>query len=143
MRSPRRGQRAGIASTHRPPAFKATPGSEFPLELVDLATPPPGSGQTRALSTESDVSTTVVLTYPRLVEASGRCPPEDVGGPWGYGEMLEAIADPEHERHAEICEWLGEEYDPNAFDAAARQAEVASLAKRWSRRPPTKTPSAL
>jgi hypothetical protein len=57
--------------------------------------------------------------------------------------MLEAIADPEHERHAEICEWLGEEYDPNAFDAAARQAEVASLAKRWSRRPPTKTPSAL
>jgi hypothetical protein len=69
--------------------------------------------------------------------------PEDIGGPWGYGEMLEAIADPEHERHVEICEWLGEEYDPNAFDAAARQAEVASLAKRWSRRPPTKTPSAL
>src|SRR5579872_3705458 len=22
--------------------------------------------------------------YPRLIEASGRCPPEDVGGPWGY-----------------------------------------------------------
>jgi Plasmid pRiA4b ORF-3-like protein len=83
------------------------------------------------------------VAYPRLVEATGRCPPEDVGGPWGYGEMLEAIADPEHERHDEICEWLGEEYDPNAFDAAAREAEVASLAKRWSRRPRTKTPSAL
>jgi hypothetical protein len=22
--------------------------------------------------------------YPRLLDASGRCPPEDVGGPWGY-----------------------------------------------------------
>ena len=39
------------------------------------------------------------ITYPRLIEASGRCPPEDVGGPWGYGELLEAIADPKHERH--------------------------------------------
>ena len=83
------------------------------------------------------------VTYPRLVEASGRCPPEDVGGPWGYAEMLEAIADPEHVRHDEICEWLGEEYDPSAFDAAVREAEVAALAKRWSRRSRTKTPSAL
>jgi hypothetical protein len=22
--------------------------------------------------------------YPRLIEAKGRCPPEDIGGPWGY-----------------------------------------------------------
>jgi hypothetical protein len=38
-------------------------------------------------------------------------PPEDVGGPWGYGEMLEALADPKHERHAETLEWLGEDFD--------------------------------
>lgn len=44
------------------------------------------------------------MGYPRLIEASGRCPPEDVGGPWGYGELLEAIADPKHERHAEFKE---------------------------------------
>ena len=24
----------------------------------------------------------------------GRCPPEDVGGPWGYAEMFEALEDP-------------------------------------------------
>ena len=34
------------------------------------------------------------IAYPRLVEASGRCPPEDVGGPWGYRDFLEGIADP-------------------------------------------------
>ena len=33
--------------------------------------------------------------YPRLTEASGRCPPEDVGGPWGYAEYLEAMARPQ------------------------------------------------
>ena len=32
------------------------------------------------------------VAYPRLIEASGRCPPEDVGGPSGYAEMLEALA---------------------------------------------------
>ena len=39
------------------------------------------------------------VPYPRLIEASGRCPPDDVGGPRGYGEMLEALEDPGHERH--------------------------------------------
>ena len=34
------------------------------------------------------------IVYPRLLEASGRCPPEDIGGPWGYAEFLEAIHDP-------------------------------------------------
>ena len=41
MRDPRRHQRAGIASAHHPPALKTTARSEFPLELVDLATPSP------------------------------------------------------------------------------------------------------
>lgn len=26
--------------------------------------------------------------YPRLIAAEGRCPPEDVGGPWGYEEEI-------------------------------------------------------
>ena len=37
--------------------------------------------------------------YPRLVEAEGRCPPEDVGGPPGYEHLLQAIADPGHPDH--------------------------------------------
>lgn len=76
--------------------------------------------------------------YPRLVEASGRCPPEDVGGPWGYAELLEAIGDKKHERHAEVREWLGENFDPKAFDPEPLTADVAALAKRWSRKTPPK-----
>lgn len=42
---------------------------------------------------------------PFLLEVVGRCPPEDVGGPWGYEEFREAIADTNHERHHELVEW--------------------------------------
>ncbi len=42
------------------------------------------------------------VAYPRLIEAAGRCPPEDVGGPWGYGALIEALEDPDHEQHAEM-----------------------------------------
>ena len=55
--------------------------------------------------------------YPCLIEVSGRCPPEDCGGPWGYAEMLEAIADPKHERHADLTEWIGDDFDPRADQA--------------------------
>jgi hypothetical protein len=78
------------------------------------------------------------VLYPRFTEAKGRCPPEDVGGHWGYAELLEALKDPEHERHTEILEWLGVEFDPNAIDAEALAADVEALAKSWAPKPSTK-----
>ncbi|CAN7639258.1 plasmid pRiA4b ORF-3 family protein [Brucella pseudogrignonensis] len=41
---------------------------------------------------------------PMLLEATGNFPPEDVGGPWGYQEFCDALADPVQERHAETLE---------------------------------------
>jgi hypothetical protein len=78
------------------------------------------------------------ILYPRLIEATGRCPPEDVGGPWGYAELLDAIHDPKHERHAELKEWIADDFDPNAVDAEWLAEEVTALAKRWSRNPSAK-----
>lgn len=92
-------------------------GWEHTIKLERLADPEPG------------------VLYPRLIEASGRCPPEDVGGPWGYAEFLEAIKDPEHERHAEFTEWIGDDFDPSVVDTDWLVEEVAALAKRWSRKP--------
>ena len=43
--------------------------------------------------------------YPRLLKASGACPPEDVGGAPGYEELLQALADPEHEQHDDMVRW--------------------------------------
>jgi hypothetical protein len=77
--------------------------------------------------------------YPRLIEATGRCPPEDVGGPWGYADFLEAMNDPKHERHAEFAEWIDEdEFDPTAVDADQLTERVAQLAKYWARKPASK-----
>jgi hypothetical protein len=45
--------------------------------------------------------------YPVCVEGARACPPEDVGGTWGYQEFLEAMADPGDERHEEFREWIG------------------------------------
>jgi len=54
--------------------------------------------------------------YPICVEGERACPPEDCGGPWGYVEYLEAMADPDHERHEELMEWRGP-FDPEDFDS--------------------------
>jgi hypothetical protein len=95
-------------------------GWEHTIKIERLADPGPG------------------VLYPRLIEAKGRCPPEDVGGPWGYAEFLEALGDPQHERHNEFREWVGEEFDPHVLATDIISAEVAALAKRWSRKPVTK-----
>jgi hypothetical protein len=73
-----------------------------------------------------------------LIEARGCCPPEDVGGPFGYAEFLEAIADPRHKRHAEFAEWWGDGFNPNAVNVDAIDASLATLAKKWTRRPAAK-----
>jgi hypothetical protein len=99
-----------------------------------------GDGWEHTIKVERMIPADTNIAYPRLIEASGRCPPEDVGGPWGYAEMLEALADRDHERHAEIREWVGDDFDPHAFDAEPLRANVAALAKRWSRKPAAKKP---
>jgi hypothetical protein len=44
------------------------------------------------------------------------CPPEDCGGIWGYGDMLEKLAGAPCEERSELIEWLGYEFDPQHFD---------------------------
>ena len=72
--------------------------------------------------------------YPLCMEGQRACPPEDVGGPFGYQEYLEALADPKHERHKEFMEWSGR-FDPEKFDAEAATKECSKgcrIGGRWS-----------
>jgi len=56
------------------------------------------------------------ITYPICTAGERACPPEDCGSVRGYEEFLEAIMDPQHQRHEELLEWAGGEFDPEHFD---------------------------
>jgi len=61
--------------------------------------------------------------YPCFIEGARACPPDDVGGVWGYAHFLEAIRDPQHEEHETYLEWIGGEFDPEELrPAEATQA---------------------
>lgn len=55
------------------------------------------------------------VKYPRCVAGELAGPPEDVGGPHGYNELIEAISDPKHPGHDEAKEWLGNTTDRTKF----------------------------
>jgi hypothetical protein len=97
-----------------------------------------GDGWEHTIKIERLIDPEPAILYPRLIQAKGHCPPEDVGGPWGYGELLEAIADPSHERHSELKEWLADDFKPNVVDVDGLSHDVADLARRWSRQPAVK-----
>ena len=72
------------------------------------------------------------LAYPRCLTGRRACPPEDCGGIWGYGYLLEILSDPNHEEHEDRLEWLGldsaDQFDPAAFDLAGTNTALSSLA---------------
>ena len=66
-------------------------------------------------------------TYPVCLKGRRACPPEDVGGIWGYIHFLEAMADPAHPEHESYLDWFGEAFDPEAFDLAEINAGLKAL----------------
>jgi hypothetical protein len=65
--------------------------------------------------------------YPICLAGKRACPPEDVGGVWGYADFLDAIAHPEHAEHEEMLEWVGGAFDPEAFDLQAVNGALKRL----------------
>jgi hypothetical protein len=57
--------------------------------------------------------------YPVCIGGERNCPPEDCGGPHGYQEMLRALRDERDADHASTVEWIGRDFDPEAYDADA------------------------
>jgi hypothetical protein len=61
----------------------------------------------------------------------GACPPEDCGGAWGYASLKEALADPDHEEHEDLLDWLGldsaADFDPARFRPDEVNARLSQL----------------
>lgn len=75
---------------------------------------------------------------PVCIKGARACPPEDCGGPWGYGDLLDALAHPADPRYDELREWIGEGCDAERFEVAHINAGLVNLAKRWGRKRPRK-----
>ena len=67
------------------------------------------------------------VRYPSCIKGKRSCPPEDVGGVWGYALFLEAMRDPEHPEHEDYVEWIGDEFDSEAFDLDEINAILSRL----------------
>jgi Plasmid pRiA4b ORF-3-like protein len=69
-----------------------------------------------------------------LLDAVGRCPPEDCGGPPGYERLLEILADPDDEEHEEMLTWCRGPFDAKHADLTALQADLERTTRRWAPR---------
>jgi Plasmid pRiA4b ORF-3-like protein len=76
--------------------------------------------------------------YPRLIEVTSKCPPEDVGGIPGYYEFVDAMADSKHPEHTHLKDWYESIFDPVQPQTDELKLEVLKLAKKWKPTKPKK-----
>lgn len=86
-----------------------------------------GDGWDHEILVERSVPSEPEVRYPVCVAGKRACPPEDVGGVWGYAHFLEAIGDPNHPEHVDLLEWIGGSFDPEAFDLAGTNAQLRRI----------------
>jgi hypothetical protein len=93
-----------------------------------------GDGWEHEIVTEKTTVADPGVRYPVCVAGGGACPPEDCGGVWGYEQLREVLADPAHDEHESMLEWLGlakaSEFDPAAFDSHQAARALAAIAVR-------------
>ncbi len=107
-----------VLDERRMPLFQAFEAGAHALYEYDF-----GDGWEHRVELEDVVPRQPRLRYPRCVDGARACPPEDSGGPHFYKEFLAAIADPRHERHAELRAGPGGRVNPqtsNVSDANTR-----------------------
>jgi hypothetical protein len=74
------------------------------------------------------------LAYPVCTEGKRHGPPQDCGGIPGFYTLLEAVADPAHDQHEELRDWLGGGFDPEAFSVEEVNRRLRPLQRRRASR---------
>ena len=73
-----------------------------------------GDSWEHAITVEKILPPEPNVVYPFCTGGKLAGPPEDCGGIPGFYHMLEALADPNHEDHEDMRDWI-ESFDPEAF----------------------------
>jgi hypothetical protein len=92
-----------------------------------------GDGWEHEVLFEGKLKADPAAKYPLCVEGERACPPEDVGGVWGYADFVEAIKDPDHEQHDELLEWVGGAFNPEKFHAGLASSRMRRGLPDWRR----------
>jgi hypothetical protein len=85
-----------------------------------------GDGWEHSVALEKRFAGSGDAGYPVCLDGQQACPPEDCGGVPGYYDLLEVLQNPDDERYAETREWIGEDFDPQAFSADAVNRQLGS-----------------
>jgi hypothetical protein len=75
-----------------------------------------GDSWTHVIEVTSILQAVSGMRYPRCVAGERACPPEDCGGAWGYMEYMEALRNPDTAEKKEMLKWIGDDFDPEAFN---------------------------
>ncbi len=100
-----------IISEKRVRLLKALEGRKTFDYLYDF-----GDGWEHKITIKKSWPNTVPMPYAICLGGENACPPEDVGGPYGYAEYVEAIGDEDHPEHEDMIEWGYEDFDPAMFN---------------------------
>lgn len=65
--------------------------------------------------------------YPVCIDGERKGPMENIGGPWGYMELLHIVDNPQDPQYEEIMEWLGEEFHPEDLDLEKINQQLQDL----------------
>jgi len=93
-----------------------------------------GDSWTHEIKVEKVLAPDPDMAYPRCTGGGRAGPPEDCGGFPGYQNFLKAVKNPKHPEHEETLEWIGGDWDPEAFDMDAVNARLQPRKRRPARR---------
>jgi hypothetical protein len=74
-----------------------------------------GDGWEHNIVLEKQLSPDQDTVYPICLDGRLACPPEDCGGIPGLYRLLDILANPKHKEHDEMRDWVGGNFDPEAF----------------------------
>jgi len=86
-----------------------------------------GDGWRHRIVVEGIMVPTPYNDWPLCLTGENACPPEDIGGPGGFADFVQSMADPEGDDHFENWNWYGGPFDPKGFDVNTTNARIRNL----------------
>ncbi len=92
-----------------------------------------GDSWEHAIAMEKVLPPEAEIAYPVCIAGKLQGPPDDCGGIPGYYNLLEALHDPDHPEHEDLREWIGDEFDPEAFSVNEVNRRLAPIQRWWAK----------